>query len=247
LNQSRGVPAAQLCETGRVFMELNGTVQECIGAAFLLCHNPKERSWLTRPEPDFYSVKRHMEIITGEAGVDLTREELVPVRGAYWGWQEGQSAAAGEMKNGWTVRFGLVNLSMVRSLGIEGKVWAGMFAVLPTKLKAAATHPRYRPFSLFPAALRDLALVVDASRHAEDVRMALSKLARSAVGPGFALEAVELFDVYQGKGLAEGKKSLAFSLSYRAPDRTLTDDEVNSAFTKLQQQIAVDGTMSVRA
>ncbi len=247
LNQSRGVPAAQLCETGRVFMEINGTVQECVGAAVVICHNPKDRSWLARPEPDFYTVKRHVEIIAAEAGIDLAKEQLVPVRGAFWGWQEGQSAAAGEMKDGWTVRFGLLHLAMIRNLGIEGKVWAGMFAILPAKLKAANAHPRYQPFSLFPAALRDLALVVDSSRHAEEVRLALQKVAQSVTGAGFGLEAVELFDVYQGKGLPEGKKSLAFSLTFRSPERTLTDDEVNATFTKVQQQIVADGTMAVRA
>ena len=246
LNQSRGVPVAQLCETGRVFMELNGTVQECVGAAFLICHNPKERSWLARPEPDFFGVKRHMEIIAAEAGIDLTREQLVPVRGSFWGWQEGHSAAAGEMKQGWTVRFGLLNLAMVRSLGVEGKVWAGMLAVLPSKLAAVTKHPRYQAFSLFPAALRDVALVVEVARHAEEVRLAVQKVARSVTGPGVFLEAVSLFDVYQGAGLPEGKKSLGFSLSFRSAERTLTDDEVNASFTKLLQEIAADGTMTVR-
>ena len=246
LNQSRGVSVSRLCETGRVFMEINGTVQECVGAGFILCQNQKDRAWLTRPEPDFYTVKRHMEIVAAEAGVDLAREELVPVRGAFWGWQEGQSTAAGEMKAGWTARFGLLNLSMVRSLGIEGKVWAGMFAVLPSKLTALTKHPRFQPFSLFPAALRDLGLVVDAGRHAEEVRRALLNMARPLAGPGFVVEAVEIFDVYQGKGLPEGKKSLAFSLSFRSHERTLTDDEVNATFTKIQRQIVADGSMSVR-
>lgn len=246
LNQSRGVAVSKLCETGRVFMEINGTVQECVGAGFVLCHNPKDRTWLARTEPDFYTVKRHMEIIAAEAGVDLAREELVPVRGAFWGWQEGQSAAAGEMKNGWTARFGLLNLSMVRSLGIEGKVWAGMFAVVPSKLTALTKHPRYQAFSLLPAALRDLALVVDAGRHAEEVRRTLLSISRPLAGPGFALEAVELFDLYQGKALPEGKKSLAFSLSFRSSERTLTDDEVNATFTRIQQQIVADGSIAVR-
>jgi phenylalanyl-tRNA synthetase beta chain len=246
LNQSRGVAVSKLCETGRVFMEINGTVQECVGAGFVLCHNPKDRTWLARTEPDFYTVKRHMEIIAAEAGVELGREELVPVRGAFWGWQEGQSAAAGEMKNGWTARFGLLNLSMVRSLGIEGKVWAGMFAVVPSKLTALTKHPRYQAFSLLPAALRDLALVVDAGRHAEEVRRTLLNISRPLAGPGFALEAVELFDLYQGKALPEGKKSLAFSLSFRSSERTLTDDEVNATFTRIQQQIVADGSIAVR-
>ena len=57
------------------------------------------------------------------------------------------------------------------------------------------------------------------------------------MGNAFALEAVEVFDVYHGKGLQEGTKSLAFSLVFRASDRTLTDDEVNSVFTKIQDEL----------
>jgi phenylalanyl-tRNA synthetase beta chain len=247
LNQSRGVPAARLFETGRVFMELNGTVQECVGAAFLLCHNPKERAWLARPAPDFPAVKKHLEILAAQADLDLARAELVPVRGAFWGWQEGHSAAAGEMKDGWTARFGLLNLAMVRAAGVEGMVWAGMFALLPSKLTAGTKHPRYQPFSLFPAALRDIALVVDVLRPAAEVRTALLQVAQAATGAAFAVEAVGIFDVYQGKGLPEGKKSLAFALSFRSPERTLTDDEVNAAFTRILQGIAAGGTISVRA
>ncbi len=246
LNQSRGVAAARLFETGRVFMELNGTVHECVGAAVLLCHNPKERAWLGRPEPDFYAVKRHMEILAQLAGLDLSGGGLVPVHGAFWGWQEGHSAAAGEMKDGWTARFGLLNLAMVRAAGVEGKVWAGMFAILPDKLRSATEHARFQPISLFPAALRDIALVVDESRQAAEVRATLWQVAQAATNNAFAVETVEVFDVYHGKGLPEGKKSLAFALSFRSVDRTLTDGEVNAAFTKLRQAIVADGTMTVR-
>ena len=246
LNQSRGVPASRLFETGRVFMELNGLVQECVGAAFLFCHNPKDRAWLARPAPDFYAVKHQMEVVAKQAGIDLAAAGLVPVRGAFWGWQEGHSAAAGEMKDGWTARFGLLNLAMVRAAGIEGTVWAGMFAILPDKLRAQGGHNRYQPFSLFPAALRDIALVVDAARHADEVRAHLLKVARAATGPAFSVESVAVFDVYQGKGLPEGKKSLAFALSFRSAERTLTDDEVNAAFAKILKDVAADGSMAVR-
>lgn len=248
LNQSRGIAASRLFETGRVFMELNGVVQECVAVGFVLVHNPKDRAWRARPEPDFYAVKRHVEILARVAGLDLAAQPLVPVRGAFWGWQEGQSAAAGGMKDGWTARFGLLNLAMVRAAGLEGKVWAGTLAFLPTRLAAAAGHRRYQPFSLFPAALRDLALVVDAARHADEVQAVLLKAARAATAGGaFAVERVEVFDVYSGQGLPEGKKSLAFALSFRSAERTLTDDEVNAAFAKIQQAVATDGSMTVRA
>jgi phenylalanyl-tRNA synthetase beta chain len=96
--------------------------------------------------------------------------------------------------------------------------------------------------------LRDLALVVDAARHADEVRTVLLQAARAATaGAAFTVESVVVFDVYQGKGLPEGKKSLAFALSFRSAERTLTDDEVNAVFAKIQQAVAADGTVTVRA
>jgi len=250
LNQSRGNHAAHFCETGRVFVEMNGTVHECAGVGFIIAENPKTRAWLGRAQPDFFTVKRHMEIIATAAGIDLGAQPLVPVTGSFWGWQEGHAAAAGEMKQGWAARFGLLNLALVRAAGIEGRVWAGMFAILPEKLTADTARRRFQNFSLFPAALRDLALVVDASRQAEEVRQQLLKIARAAVttaGNAFAIEGVEVFDVYRGAGLPEGKKSVAFALSFRSAERTLTDDEVNSVFAKIQQAITADGSVTVRA
>jgi phenylalanyl-tRNA synthetase beta chain len=136
---------------------------------------------------------------------------------------------------------------MVRAAGVEGKVWAGMFAILPEKLTAGGARRRYQNFSLQPSALRDLALVVDVARHAEEVRQQLLKVARTATGTAFSVESVEVFDAYQGTGLPEGKKSVAFALSFRSAERTLTDDEVNAVFAKIQLAIVADGSLSVRA
>jgi phenylalanyl-tRNA synthetase beta chain len=238
LNQSRGVAAARLCETGRVFIERNGRNYECAAAGFIMTEPPGERAWLGREPADFYAVKQHVAALAAAAGLDLARQPLVPVTGAYYGWQEGQSAAAGEMAQGWTARFGLLNLAMVQSLGIEGKVYAGIFAILPEKLTADGARRRFAEFSLMPAALRDLALVVDEAVTADEVRKSLAKFARAAVGNAFALERVEIFDVYRGAGLPEGQKSLAFSLVFRAVDRTLTDAEVNAACLKVQEEVA---------
>jgi len=246
LNQSRGNHVARLCETGRVFMEVNGIVHECAGVGFIIAENPKARAWLARTAPDFYQVKCHLEIIAALAGIDLSAQPLVPIAGAFWGWQEGQAAAAGDMKHGWTARFGLLNLAMVRAAGIEGKVWAGMLAILPEKIIGDSVRRRFQNFSLFPAALRDLALVVDASRHAGEVRQQLLKVARAATGSTFSVEAVEVFDVYRGAGLPVGMKSLAFALSFRSAERTLTDDEVNAVFAQIQQEIITGGSVSVR-
>ncbi|HKS98386.1 MAG TPA: phenylalanine--tRNA ligase subunit beta [Rugosimonospora sp.] len=78
-------------------------------------------------------------------------------------------------------------------------------------------------FSTYPPALIDVALVVDAATPAAEVRRAL------ADGAGPLLEAVRLFDVYASEALGAGRKSLAYKLTFRAPDRTLTVEEAVAA------------------
>jgi len=245
LNQARGVAVSRLCETGRVFVERNGQTVECAAVAFVIAEDA-ERRWKQREAADFYTAKHHVTSLAAMAGIDLARQPISPIAAPSFGWQSGHAAGAGEMLGGWTARFGLVDLALAKSLGIEGKVYAGFFAILPEKITSESVRRRYSDFSLFPAALRDLALVVDAATPADDVRKQLTKVARAAVGNAFALERVAVFDVYQGTGLPEGKKSVAFALTFRAADRTLTDDEVNAAFQKIQDEIVKTNGWTVR-
>ncbi|KRE77591.1 phenylalanine--tRNA ligase subunit beta [Arthrobacter sp. Soil763] len=89
--------------------------------------------------------------------------------------------------------------------------------------EAAADVIVARPISGYPVATQDVALVVAAEVPADEVLAALRE------GAGELLEDVSLFDVYAGKGIEEGKKSLAFNLRFRAADRTLTADEASAA------------------
>jgi phenylalanyl-tRNA synthetase beta chain len=89
--------------------------------------------------------------------------------------------------------------------------------------KAAADVIVARHISTFPVATQDVALVVPQEIPADDVLAALRE------GAGELLEDVALFDVYAGKGIEDGKKSLAFGLRFRANDRTLTADEASAA------------------
>jgi phenylalanyl-tRNA synthetase beta chain len=77
--------------------------------------------------------------------------------------------------------------------------------------------------SPFPAVFQDVALVVDDGVSAQSVVDAVRH------GAGALLEDVRLFDVYTGPQIGEGRKSLALALRFRAPDRTLTEDEASSA------------------
>ena len=237
LNQSRGVAASHFFETGRVFIERNGSLSECVAAAFIIAEETGERSWRTRETADFYTAKRHTATIASFAGIELERQPTALVAAPALGWQEGHAATAGNIQHGWTSTFGLVSLAHLKALGITGKVYAGFFAIVSEKVTADADRRSYKPFGLQPAALRDLALIVPEATSSSEVQKALAKFARAAVGTAFALEAVNVFDVYQGKGLPEGTKSLAYSLVFRAADRTLTDDEVNVVFTKIQDEL----------
>ncbi|WP_088103767.1 phenylalanine--tRNA ligase subunit beta [Halalkalibacter urbisdiaboli] len=83
----------------------------------------------------------------------------------------------------------------------------------------------------FPAISRDIALVVDADRAAGEVEAVIVK------SGGKLLKSVKLFDLYQGEHMDEGKKSLAFSLQYFDPERTLTDEDVSVVHEKVLSEL----------
>jgi phenylalanyl-tRNA synthetase beta chain len=86
----------------------------------------------------------------------------------------------------------------------------------------------------FPPVRRDLAFIVDASIPAGRVRSALEDAAGEILG------SVLLFDVFDGPPLPEGKKSLAYSVDFRAPDRTLTDEEADDAVEAIVERLLRD-------
>jgi phenylalanyl-tRNA synthetase beta chain len=90
-------------------------------------------------------------------------------------------------------------------------------------MRHAVDTPHAPTYSHQPLAKEDVALVVDAATPASDVEAALR------IGAGEVLESVSLFDVYTGTQVGEGRKSLAYHLHFRAPDRTLTEAEAGAA------------------
>ena len=90
----------------------------------------------------------------------------------------------------------------------------------------------YVPVSQFPSVSRDVAFIAPAKLRNQDVVDFIRKLHLPH------LESVALFDVFEGKAIGEGKKSLAYSLVFRSPERTLTDDEVNVLYEKVRKNLA---------
>ena len=127
---------------------------------------------------------------------------------------------------------GEVAPAVLDALGLEGTVVAAEL-VLDALLDAARRDRTFRAPSRFPAATIDLAFTVDVGVEAAALRRTL------AVATGEVLEDVHLFDVFESEALGAGRRSLAFRLRFRAPDRTLTDADVGA----LRQQ-AIDAVVS---
>jgi phenylalanyl-tRNA synthetase beta chain len=98
-------------------------------------------------------------------------------------------------------------------------------------LAASREERQFRELPKFPAIVRDVAMVVAESTTHGEIMAAIKKDGNKN------LERVELFDIFHGSTIPTGKKSMAYSLTYRAAERTLTDAEVNEAHEKLKRQL----------
>ncbi len=86
---------------------------------------------------------------------------------------------------------------------------------------------KYKEISKYPNVKKDLALVVDKKVTSQELAVLIKKAG------GSSLENIEVFDVYEGKGIEDNKKSIAYSLTFERPDRTLTDEEINELLEKI--------------
>ena len=245
LNQARRNEPQRLFETGRVFhADPKGTL-ELVSVAFILLQKPPA-GWREPGQPDFFSASGLIAELGSLAGLKVDAAEFAPLADDPF-WQDGHAATWGDLRRGYAAQFGMLDPAATRAWNIEGLVLAGSLVFTPKFLQRAKKRKKYRTMSSFPPATRDLALIVGAAEPAGQVRQQLEKLAAETTGPGFELEGVKIFDVYLGQGLPEGKKSVALNLTYRAPDRTLKDGEVNAAFEALQGAVAAKTDYSVRA
>ncbi len=127
--------------------------------------------------------------------------------------------------------FGELHPKTAEAFDLAGRaVLVGEFDLEALQAVAPARHG-YTPVPRFPAALRDVAVIVPESTPAERVE------AEVRAGGGDLLRGVRLFDLYRGESIGPGVKSLAYALTYQADDRTLTDKEVDKAHKKIQDRL----------
>jgi phenylalanyl-tRNA synthetase beta chain len=172
------------------------------------------RSWRGGGEAaDFFALKGVLEALAAQLGVELG---FAPAEERFV--HPGRAATVSVDGNpaGW---LGEVHPLVCRTWDLDAAV---AFEIDAAPLLAAATvgEEAYEDVTTFPAVYQDLAVVLPAETPASEVRAAVMD------GGGELLRAAEVFDLYEGKQLGEGQKSLALNLEFRADDRTLTDEEV---------------------
>lgn len=115
---------------------------------------------------------------------------------------------------------GLVNNSLLKEFEIKQPVWLAEMSLV-SLIEAGKSLASFTPLPMYPAAPRDLAVVV-----AEEVRVAelIAEVRKAATE---LAEAVTIFDLYQGKQIPEGKKSVGIAITYRSSQRSLSGDEVD--------------------
>ena len=213
-NASRQQSRVKLFETGLKFLPGEGTEQIPMLAIAVSGLRDLE-GWSTdKTAADFFDVKGTVEGLLANLGDRLTFEASV-----FPGLHDGQSAAI--LVDGKCVgRIGAVHPSVRKVMGIPANTVVA--EVLQSVVNEVAM-PAYDDISKYPETRRDLALVADKSAASAEVLSTIRKAA------GSLLTKLDLFDVYEGAGLAEGKKSLAIGLTFQDQSRTLDESEVSSA------------------
>ena len=244
-NRSRGFEDVRLFELGAVYLPRDGagervatgnpwypeadpalpTERAHLGA--LLTGRVRPASWgeAEPPRVDFFAAKAVLATLLHALRVDWSVEAggsepfLHPRRAA--------DVLVGGRRAGW---LGELHPSVAAAWDLDGA--AGFELDLGALAGAAAAVPRYRDLTSFPAIRQDLAVVV-----ADDVPAArVLEVVRGAGGA--LLQDAEVFDVYRGAQVGEGRWSLAIRLEFRAPDRTLTDEEVTERRAKIVAALA---------
>jgi phenylalanyl-tRNA synthetase beta chain len=236
-NAAHGRPAVALFESAHVFAgPLPGSAPEGspsgsrpvdehhhLGA---LLTEAQPAGWRSPRAPgDFHSARGLLETLLAAAGIAWeARQDSRP-------WlHPGRSAAiaADGRELGW---IGELHPLVTRAWELTDPVAAFDLDVDAVAELAAGRSDAYRDVTSFPAVLQDIAVVVPDDVPASDVEIAVR------AGGGELLEALRVFDLYRGEQLGEGSKSLALRLEFRAPDRTLTDDEVAELRAAIEREL----------
>jgi phenylalanyl-tRNA synthetase beta chain len=229
-NRRREHADVRLFETGARFT----TAGEGRAAAAVWCGAGTLPHWSGGArEADFFDVKGVVEAIAHALGLALEFEPAVSAHIV-----EGRTAAVNiQVREGISRRFGLLGQIAPHVLAARGVPAGDAVYAFELDLDAApaiahAHDRRAESLPRFPSVVRDVSVLVDSSLPAAAVRGTIRSSA-----PATLAQVIE-FDRYRGKGVPEGRVSLSLRLTFRSPERTLTDAEVDAAMIQIVRALA---------
>lgn len=211
-NYNKRIPSAALFELGSIYINKGETL-------------PDERKTVAigmYGNGDFYTLKGAVENIFAQLGVKKVKFVAVCDNATF---HPGRCAEifCGDRKIG---IMGQAHPAVAGNYKIGGEVYLAELDFM-TMFECADSKKTYKALPKFPATTRDIAMVVEETVQVGDI----AEIFEAEMGG--ILESYSLFDIYRGAQLGENKKSVAYSLAFRAADRTLTDDEVNAVMEKI--------------
>lgn len=238
-NLARKNDDVALFEVGSVFfpkaLPVTELPDEVVKIAGAITGRRNAQGWnQTNDMVDFYDAKGIIEELF--ANLRVTRYTVEA--GTHYAMHPGKTAL---FKKGRDViaTVGEVHPAVLSAYGITKPVY--IFELDATiVMKYMAKDLKYKALPKYPATSRDLAMLVDVDVNAADIEKAMTKAA------GQNLTQITLFDVYTGKQVEEGKKSLAFSLTFQSNDKTLTDAEIDPAIEKIVAKLQKDFNANLR-
>lgn len=236
-NQNRQEPNLQLFEFGKVYHNYNGKIGEQATLGLTVSGNKSGESWLEKPtKVDFYYLKGIVEALLCYLGINssaVLMEEFDDKRFEF--------ALRLRIQNRDCGVFGLVSSKLTKHFECRSDVFFAELNWENLALISSRSSVKYSGIPKFPKVRRDLALLIDKSVSFE----ALRKLAYQQEKK--LLKEVNLFDVYDGKNLPEGKVSYAISFVFQDNSKTLTDVQIDSAMDKLIQNFSKNFGAELRA
>ncbi len=227
LNMNRQRKDIRLFALQRVYRKPVGTARalEPLKLAGLLTGKRNPASWQSnRALVDFYDAKGAVEAVLVRMG--LAAQVLFQRGGDYGFLVPGGYATVlcANKRVGWV---GQLHPQTLHHWDIEETVFGFELNFDAMAALARQLKPRFRELSRFPFVERDLSIVVDAAVPHVEIERTISQSLNTLITN------IRLFDVYQGKGVPEGKKSMTYSIRYASDERTLTDEEVNEAHARV--------------
>jgi phenylalanyl-tRNA synthetase beta chain len=221
LNQSHRQGDLRMFEMGRRYIQgEDGLRQELVISGLLMGQVHPEQWGTPSRQADFYDLKADIEALLGLSGMGARFSFVSHTHPAL---HPGQSAeiTLGAQSVGWA---GLLNPQIAVHTDLKNNVYLFEVKVIYISERSEAT---IQALPRFPAIRRDVALIVDQTLPAEALTCAIRQQA------GELLKEIVLFDVYQGKGIENGRKSMALGLIFQDYSRTLIDTEVDALVSNL--------------